>query len=90
LCTKEFYDEPVYDQRVRSDPPSIRRRPVISALVGASARPIAVKLRYILKVKDGLGPGYWWVECNACDGAWQVPDYAAYVGDDESAAGPRR
>jgi hypothetical protein len=34
-------------------------------------------LRAILKVKDGSGGDYWWVECGTCDTAWQVPHYAA-------------
>jgi hypothetical protein len=33
----------------------------------------AAVLRVILKVRPGLGEGYDWVECNACDTAWQVP-----------------
>jgi hypothetical protein len=35
-------------------------------------------LRVVLKAieKDG----YWWVECGACDTAWQVPYYAERVG----------
>jgi hypothetical protein len=32
-------------------------------------------LRAILRVKDGAGGDYWWVECNACDTAWQVPQF---------------
>ncbi len=34
-------------------------------------------LKVLLKVKDGAGEGYWWVECGACDTAWQVANYAA-------------
>jgi hypothetical protein len=30
----------------------------------------------ILKVRDGAGGDYWWVECGTCDTAWQVPHYA--------------
>jgi HNH endonuclease len=36
-----------------------------------------VVLRAISKVRDGAGGDYWWVECGACDTAWQVPHYAA-------------
>jgi hypothetical protein len=36
-------------------------------------------LRVLLKVKDGAGGDYWWVECGACDTAWQVPYYAESV-----------
>jgi hypothetical protein len=45
----------------------------------ASATDAAV-LKIVLKVKDGAGGGYWWVECGACDTAWQVPYYAENVG----------
>jgi hypothetical protein len=27
----------------------------------------AAVLRFILKVKDGAGGGYWWVECGTCE-----------------------
>jgi hypothetical protein len=37
-------------------------------------------LRVILKVRDGAGGDYWWVECSACDTAWQVRYYAESVG----------
>ena len=37
-------------------------------------------LRVILKVKDGAGGGYWWVECGSCDAGWQVTHYAESVG----------
>jgi hypothetical protein len=30
-------------------------------------------LRVILKVRDGAGGGYWWVECRTYEGGWQVP-----------------
>jgi hypothetical protein len=33
-------------------------------------------LKFLLKVKDGAGGGYWWVECGTCDTGWQVPYYA--------------
>ncbi len=32
-------------------------------------------LRAILKVRDGAGGGYWWVECGTCECGWQVPHY---------------
>jgi hypothetical protein len=37
----------------------------------------AARLRLILKVKDGVGGGDWWVECGTCECGWQVPHYAA-------------
>jgi hypothetical protein len=39
-----------------------------------------VLLRAILKVIDRAGGDYWWVECSACDCAWQFPHYAESVG----------
>jgi hypothetical protein len=33
-------------------------------------------LRAILKVRDGAGGGYWWVECGTYECGWQVPHYA--------------
>jgi hypothetical protein len=33
-------------------------------------------LRAILKVRDGAGRDYWWVECGTCEFGWQVPHYA--------------
>jgi hypothetical protein len=35
------------------------------------------RLRAILRVRDGAGGGYWWVECGTCESGWQVPHYAA-------------
>jgi hypothetical protein len=37
-------------------------------------------LRVILKVKDGAGGGYWWVECGSCEAGWQVAHCAESVG----------
>jgi hypothetical protein len=37
-------------------------------------------LRAILKVRDGAGGGYWWVECGSCECGWQVAHYAESVG----------
>jgi hypothetical protein len=33
-------------------------------------------LRAILKVREGAGGGYSWVQCGICDCGWQVPHYA--------------
>jgi hypothetical protein len=50
----------------------------------ASAMPkhdlIRFGVRVILKVRDGAGGDYWWVECSGCDTAWQVPYFAESVG----------
>jgi hypothetical protein len=34
----------------------------------------------MLKVRDGAGGYYWWVECGSCDTAWQIPYYVESVG----------
>jgi hypothetical protein len=36
----------------------------------------AAVLKILLKVKDGLGEDYWWVECGDCGAGWQVPFFA--------------
>jgi hypothetical protein len=56
---------------------SIRRPAVTRGSVSSAPRPDAAVLRVILKVKDGAGGDYWWVDCGTCDTAWQVPHYAA-------------
>jgi hypothetical protein len=74
VCTYETYVEPAGDDRVRLDP----RDPANALHLGqceyASETDPAV-LKFVLKVKEGLGDGYWWVECGSCDTAWQVPHY---------------
>ena len=40
----------------------------------------AAILRAVLRVRDGAGGDYWWVECSACDCSWQVPHHAESVG----------
>jgi hypothetical protein len=74
-CTTEYHHEPFVDNRVRldpSDPKNARHAPECEFVSETDP----AKLRYILKVKDGLSPGYWWVECSACSTCWQVPHYA--------------
>jgi hypothetical protein len=72
------YREPRDDYRARLDPLD----PVTGRHLGqcefASETDPAV-LRVILKVRDGAGGDYWWVECGSCDTAWQVPYYAESV-----------
>jgi len=69
---------------VPSPPPTVfgstrtMRRPAATrGSVSSPPRPDAAVLRVILKVKDGAGGDYWWVDCGTCDTAWQVPHYAA-------------
>jgi hypothetical protein len=33
-------------------------------------------LKVLLKVKDGMGFDYWWVECGSCAAGWPVAHYA--------------
>ena len=40
---------------------------------------ISTVLKVLLKVKPGMGEGYDWVECGACDYGWQVPHFAESV-----------
>ena len=76
VCTFETFREPLVDDRVRLDP----RDPATARHLGqceyASAEADPAALKFVLKVKEGAGGGYWWVECGACDTAWQVPFYA--------------
>jgi hypothetical protein len=37
-------------------------------------------LEVLLKVGEGAGGGYWWVECGSCECGWQVPYSAENVG----------
>ena len=41
-------------------------------------------LRAILKVRDGIGGGCWWVECGACEAGWQVAPTPRASGEDAS------
>ncbi len=75
-CGTETWYEPAADRRVRLDPrdPALARHP--GQCEFASETDAAV-LRILLKVKEGAGGDYWWVECGGCDCAWPVPRYAA-------------
>jgi hypothetical protein len=71
--------------RARRRPYSVRSarcedQPPRGAVCEFASETDAAMLRVILKVKDGAGGDYWWVECGACDTAWQVPHYAESVG----------
>jgi hypothetical protein len=75
---EDVYEEPA-DRRVRLDPLDAKTSRHAGQCEFASETDAAV-LRVILKVKDGSGGDCWWVECGACDTAWQVPYYAESVG----------
>jgi hypothetical protein len=76
--TREDYYEPV-GGRTRLDPLDPKTSRHAAQCEFAFATDPAV-LRVLLKVKDGMGGDYWWVECGACGTAWQVPYYAESVG----------
>jgi hypothetical protein len=74
-CTREFYDEPIHAQRVRND----ARDPKTARHAGECAfatETDPAMLRVLLKVQDGWGGDYSWVECGGCDSSWQVPFFA--------------
>ena len=73
VCGTEDYYEPVSD-RIQLDPLDARTSRHAPQCEFASETDAAV-LRFVLKVRDGAGGDYWWVECSACDCAWQVPHY---------------
>jgi hypothetical protein len=75
LCGEEHHREPVADHRVRLDPLDAKTSRHAPQCEFAAETDAAV-LRVILKVRDGAGGDYWWVECGACDTAWQVPHHA--------------
>jgi len=35
-----------------------------------------------LRVRDGAGVGYWWVECGTCECGWKAAQCAESVGDE--------
>lgn len=77
VCTIQYHREPVTEDRVRLDPfdPKTGRHGGACEFAGV---PDAAMLRAVLRVVDK--GEYDWVECNACDYAWQVPHYAESVG----------
>jgi hypothetical protein len=76
--SEDVYEEPT-DHRVRLDPydPSTFRH---AGQCEHRSTSDPALLRAILKVRDGAGGGYWWVECATCECGWQVPHYAERVG----------
>jgi len=77
-CGVEDHYEPVAD-RVRSDSLDAKTSRHAGECEFASETD-AAELRVVLKVKEGAGGDYWWVECGGCATAWQVPYYAESVG----------
>jgi hypothetical protein len=70
VCNKEYWRAP-QPSPVRNDPldPKTSRHAGECEFVEETEPSV---LRYVLKVKDGAGGNYWWVECSACNTAWQV------------------
>jgi hypothetical protein len=62
-------------ERVRLDPLDPKTSRHAGQYEFASETDAAV-LKLALKVKDGMGGDYWWVECGGCDCSWAVPHYA--------------
>jgi hypothetical protein len=72
---QEHFHEAPADHRTRLDqldPSTFRQAPQCEHRRTTDP----VLLRAILKLRDGAGGDYWWVECSACDCGWQVPHYA--------------
>jgi hypothetical protein len=76
--SEDVYEEPA-DRRVRLDPLDAKSTRHAPQCEFASETDPAV-LKVLMKVKDGAGGGYWWVECGSCACGWQVPHYAESVG----------
>ncbi len=74
LCGAESWTEPA-PNRVRLDPydPATSRHGEPCEFKGETDPAV---LKVLLKVKDGAGGGYWWVECGSCECGWQIPHYA--------------
>jgi hypothetical protein len=74
VCGHEYFNEPFSDDRVRLDPydPSTFRH---APTCEHRETDDPALLRAILRVRDGAGGGYWWVECSSCDFSWQTPHY---------------
>ena len=70
--SEDVYEET--DRRVRRDPydPSTFRHAGQCEHRDTTAPDL---LRAILRVRDGVGGGYWWVQCATCEHGWQVPHY---------------
>jgi hypothetical protein len=71
VCGRQHFHEPVVDDRAKLDPldPATMQHGPGCPYREATEIPLG-----ILKVDERHG--YWWVECNACQFAWQTPFYA--------------
>jgi hypothetical protein len=75
VCNEQHYREPA-PRRTRLDPldPKTSRHAPQCEFAAVTDHDV---VRVLLKVREGQGEGYWWVECGACETGWQVPYYAA-------------
>jgi hypothetical protein len=74
VCGVQYHYEGPVDSRVRQDPYD----PATMHHFGQCERRNETDpeiLRGILRVKDGAGGTYWYVECTVCEAEWQVPYY---------------
>jgi hypothetical protein len=73
LCgSEDFYEPPAAGTRLDPYDPSTFRH---AGQCEHRNTTDPVLLKAILKVRDGAGGGYWWVQCATCDHGWQVPHY---------------
>lgn len=75
-CGKVHHREASADRRARLDPydPATCRHAPQCEQRGTTDPAF---VRAILRVRDGAGGDYWWVECGVCEIGWQVPYFAA-------------
>jgi hypothetical protein len=62
--------------RVLGSIPSMRGPPATRRQCEFANETDPAVLKVLVKVKDGAGGGYRWVECGTCACGWQVPHYA--------------
>lgn len=71
-CSAEYWHEPFVDDRARLDPlDRAFAQHAGQCEYRDTTDPVLIKA--ILRVREGGGGGYWWVECSMCDCGWQVP-----------------
>jgi hypothetical protein len=75
VCGAEGWTEPAAE-RIRLDPldPSTAHHAGECEFKDVTDPAV---LKVLLKVREGQGGGYWWVECGSCATGWQVPFYGS-------------
>jgi hypothetical protein len=79
VCGRDYWYDRVADNRVPLDPLDPKTSRHAPECEFASATEPSV-VRVLLRVREGMAPGYWWVECGSCNTAWQVAHYTESVG----------